>query len=310
MLAFLGAFADGSLQPDMRSSAPLDGGAARGPSPGRVTEVVGSTFEQLVRNWVPAVPPLSVPGTHQPRVRQQARGRRWTFMFFHSRTCPACTEAMPTIEQLASDLKDYAFNKTDDEEEPERPLLHVARVEKPFNDFAYRGLMITHYPTAYLFAVDDEASDDDAGGGGGGGGGGGMRAFAYADYSGENSPHDHHHASHDHWSMHKLRHFIQEVVGIAEHPPAKAQLPSPPPTTTTTTTATTAATASVDGKKRGAGWSHAQQQLVVLSNKLSDPVLMGADRLALEQQVRALQRAEQAGWTAAELEKLKRDGYL
>ena len=32
--------------------------------------------------------------------------------------------------------------------------------------------------------------------------------------------------------------------------------------------------------------------------------------MALEQQVRALQRAEQAGWTAAELEKLKRDGYL
>eukprot|EP01043_Picozoa_sp_COSAG02_P029782 COSAG02_NODE_1869_length_10591_cov_184.261056_1_plen_819_part_10 len=153
ILAFLGEFVDGSLQPDMRSAPAPDGGAARGPAPGRVTEVVGSTFELLVRDWVPAVPPLASPEIHQPEVRRtRAHGTRWTFMFFYSRTCPACTEATPTIERLAADLKEYAFLN---DGEPERPLLHIARVEKPFNDFAFRGLMVTHYPTAYLFSVDE-----------------------------------------------------------------------------------------------------------------------------------------------------------
>ena len=324
ILAFLGKFVDGSLQPDMRSAPAPDGGVARGPTPGRVTEVVGSTFELLVRDWVPAVPPLAAPGMRQPKVHR-AHGTRWTFMFFYSRTCPACNEAMPTIERLAMDLKEHAFLNDDD---PERPLLHIARVEKPFNDFAYRGLIITHYPTAYLFSVDEnEATASEvstAGMSHGGEDGSHMQTFAYADYSGENSPHDHHHKQLDHWEMRKLRHFIEEVIGI----PAKTEASKPPPAPTppplgrqhglgAKTAADVAAGAGHDGEserqasdRRGAGWSHAKDQLQVLTKQLADPALMGAGRLALEQQVRALNQAEKAGWTDAELSKLRRDGYL
>lgn len=328
ILEFLGKFVDGSLIPDMRTAPAPDGGAARGPTPGGVTEVVGSTFELLVRDWVPAVPPLTTPGTHQPKVsRTRAHGTRWTFMFFYSRTCPACNEAMPTIERLAVDLKEYAFLN---DHEPARPLLQIARVEKPFNDFAYRGLMITHYPTAYLFRVEEdeetvsvhtspgETGHEDTTNVR-------MQAVAYADYSGENAPHDHHHASLDHWEMYKLRHFIEEVVGI----PAESQVHKLPPTTKATMT-TPQHTVGVDSisdavgekghevakrakqasGKRGAGWSHAEQQLQDLSKKLADPALMGTARLSLERQVQALRQAEKRGWTDAELNKLKRDGIL
>ena len=315
ILAFLGKFVDGSLQPDMRSAPAPDGGVARGPTPGRVTEVVGSTFELLVRDWVPAVPPLATPGMHQPKVHN-AHGTRWTFMFFYSRTCPACNEAMPTIERLAMDLKEHAFLNDDD---PERPLLHIARVEKPFNDFAFRGLIITHYPTAYLFSVDENEETSSevsaAGKSRGGDDSSHMQTFAYADYSGENSPHDHHHEQLDHWEMHKLRHFIEEVVGI----PAKIQVskPPPPPQPPGPQHAVVVGPGHEDGQierqpsdRRGAGWSHAKDQLQVLTKQLADPALMGAGRLALEQQVRALNQAEKAGWTDGELSKLRRDGYL
>eukprot|EP01043_Picozoa_sp_COSAG02_P034970 COSAG02_NODE_2476_length_8733_cov_9.786542_2_plen_980_part_00 len=309
ILAFLDGFVDGSLQPDVRSAPAPDGGAARGPVPGKVTEVVGSTFEHLVRDWVPAVPPLVTPGTHQPQInRIRGHGTRWTFMFFYSRTCPACTEAMPTIERLAADMKEYAFLNDD---EPLRPLLHIARVEKPFNDFAYRGLMITHYPTAYLFSVDENEETGD---------GKRVQSVAYADYSGENAAHDHHHAAHDHWEMSKLRQFIEAVVGIS----TTTEVPKPPPPLTPQhgvgvhSAADNAAATGHGGMdserqtpgKRGAGWSHAQQLLQVLTRQLADPALMGAGRLALEQQVRALSQAEKGGWTEAELNKLKRDGYL
>lgn len=324
MLAFLTAFVNGTLQPDMRSAPAPDGGVARGPKPGTVTEVVGSTFESLVRDWVPAVPPLTVAGLHQPKVQStRAHGTRWTFMFFYSRTCPACNEAMPTIEQLASDLKDYAFLN---DAEPERPLLHIARVEKPFNDFAYRGLMITHYPTAYLFGVDeyDEttsvAANDTSKSQGERSGR--MQAFAYSDYSGENAPHDHHHGPLDHWRMDILRHFIEEVASIPAEtqakeprlssPPAPQELPLPSARESSTPTGNAGNGESKGNptKQRGAGWSHAKQLLQTLAKQLADPALGGASRLALEQHARALSQAEKRGWTEAELSKLRRNGYL
>ena len=171
--------------------------------------------------------------------------------------------------------------------------------------------MITHYPTAYLFSVDENEETED---------GKRVQTFAYADYSGENAPHDHHHAAHDHWEMHKLRQFIEAVVGIS----ATTEVPKPSPPLrpqrgagVNSVADNPAATGhgDLDSNRqttgnRGAGWSHAQQQLQVLTRQLADPALMGAGRLALEQQVRALSQAEKGGWTEADLIKLKRDGYL
>ena len=179
-----------------------------------------------------------------------------------------------------------------------------------FNDFPYRGLMITHYPTAYLFGIDEtEGTTSDVSATGNSHAseyGNRIQTFAYADYSGENAPHDHHHAPLDHWSMDNLRHFIEEVAGI----PAEMQVQNATPGESTA--ANEAADEDVEQTTldRGAGWSAAKEQLQVLLNKLADPALGGASRLALEQHVRALNQAEKGGWTEAELSKLRRNGYL
>ena len=55
-----------------------------------------------------------------------------------------------------------------------------------------------------------------------------METFAYADSFGDSFG-ENDHAAHDHWSMHKIRRFIEETVGLPDEVKPKPQQNSPPP---------------------------------------------------------------------------------
>ena len=77
------------------------------------------------------------------------------------------------------------------------------------NDLPIRDVVVRHYPTAYLFPAGKEPAT-------------GSRHPEYrtplnfANYKGENTPHERNHA-HGHWSVEEIAHFIEhEVVKTTE----------------------------------------------------------------------------------------------
>ena len=134
--------------------------------------------------------------THRPRGIHR-RTARWTLLLFYSPTCLACTKVMPTFEQLAKKLAVHSQGAKDGGPGV-RPLLHIARLEKPVNDVPIRGLLITHFPTVFLF----KASSGKI-----------VEALPYTGYSGEDKPHDKSHR-HSHYDIEQLEGFLKEKTGL------------------------------------------------------------------------------------------------
>ena len=122
---------------------------------------------------------------------------RACFLLIYSPNCPASRNVLPILEEVATQHKDLQ-NVT------------IAKIDLIHNDLPVRDVIVHHYPTAYLFPAgkNDIATTDQLGN---------RRMTAYkkpinfANYKGENTPHDIN-KPHSHWSSYTIAHFIKHEV--------------------------------------------------------------------------------------------------
>jgi hypothetical protein len=121
---------------------------------------------------------------------------RACFLLIYSPHCPASRSVLPVLEDVGTHHRNLE-NVT------------IAKMDLIHNDLPIRDVVVRHYPTAYLFPAGKEPAT-------------GSRHPEYrtplnfANYKGENTPHERNHA-HGHWSVEEIAHFIEhEVVKTTE----------------------------------------------------------------------------------------------
>ena len=112
------------------------------------------------------------------------------FLLIYSPSCPASRSVLPILDDVARNHLELE-NVT------------IAKIDLTSNDMPIRDVIVQHYPTAYLFPI-----------------GSGDRTghhpkyrtpINFANYKGENTPHDRAKV-HSHWSTEVIAHFIEHEV--------------------------------------------------------------------------------------------------
>jgi thiol-disulfide isomerase/thioredoxin len=112
------------------------------------------------------------------------------FLLIYSPSCPASRSVLPILDNVAK-------------EHLELQNVTIAKIDLTKNDMPVRDVVVQHYPTAYLFpaGAGDPKGHHPA-----------WRApINFANYKGENTPHDRSKA-HSHWSTEVIAHFIEHEV--------------------------------------------------------------------------------------------------
>jgi len=129
-------------------------------SPGKILDVVGVNFEQVVLDKTKDV-----------------------FVLIYSPYCGASIAVMPLFEQVAKEME-------------KDTNVRVVRFDKTANDLPIRDVIVTHYPTAYMFPACQHGAS-------------GCQLLDFADFNGSKTPHNKD-VPHSHFTKEGMANFIKE----------------------------------------------------------------------------------------------------